>query len=300
MVPRTISIVQPGKQSLSARRPGRFAVVALGAALMLVSSGARAQEPAPAPAAGDEAAKAQELAKKLSNPIASLISLPIQVNFDYGHGADGSGYKSVTNIQPVIPFSLSRDWNVLSRTILPLAYQSHVASDGNEGGLGDTTQSLFFSPKAPTKGGIVWGVGPAILIPTATDDALGAGKWAAGPTFVVLTQKSGWTAGMLANQLWSFAGSSDRDEVNSLFVQPFLAFTTKKAMTFTLNSESTYNWKASTDRWSVPVNFIVGQIIKVGNQIVSVQGGLRYWAESPANGPSGIGYRFAVILIFPK
>ena len=221
------------------------------------------------------------------------------MNFDYGQGADGSGYKFLTNIQPVVPFSLSQDWNVISRTILPLAYQSHVAGDGRQGGLGDTLQSLFFSPREPTKGGMIWGVGPAILFPSATNSALGGGKWAAGPTFVVLTQRSGWTVGMLANQLWSFAGSSDRAEVNSLFLQPFAAFTTKKAMTFTLNTESTYNWKAPTDRWSVPINFVVAQLVKVGKQPVSLQAGLRYWAASPANGPSGFGFRFAVILLFP-
>lgn len=109
----------------------RFAAVALGAALTLVSAGALAQEAAPA--AGDEAAKAQALAKKLSNPIANLVIVPIQMNFDYGQGADGSGYKFVTNIQPVIPVSLNQDWNVLSRTILPLAYQSHVVGDGSQG-----------------------------------------------------------------------------------------------------------------------------------------------------------------------
>lgn len=222
------------------------------------------------------------------------------MNFDYGQGADGSGYKFLTNIQPVVPFSLSQDWNVISRTILPLAYQSHVAGDDRQGGLGDTLQSLFFSPREPTKGGMIWGVGPAILFPSATNSALGGGKWAAGPTFVVLTQRSGWTVGMLANQLWSFAGSSGRAEVNSLFLQPFAAFTTKKAMTFTLNTESTYNWKAPTDRWSVPINFVVAQLVKVGKQPVSLQAGLRYWAASPANGPSGFGFRFAVILLFPK
>jgi hypothetical protein len=259
---------------------------------------ARAQEPPPP--AGDDAEKAQQLAKQLSNPIASLISFPIQMNFDYGQGDDGSGYKFVTNVQPVVPISLSRDWNVISRTILPLTYQSHVADDGRQGGIGDILQSFFFSPKEPTKGGIIWGVGPVILFPSATDSALGSGKWAAGPTFVVLTQKSGWTVGMLANQLWSFAGDSDRAEVNSLFLQPFAAFTTKKAMTFTLNTESTYNWKAPTDAWSVPVNFMVAQLVKVGKQPVSLQAGLRYWAASPANGPSGLGYRFAVILLFPK
>jgi hypothetical protein len=274
---------------------GRRILITAAVVLTLSSARLGAQE-----AAGDEAAKAQELAKKLSNPIASLISFPIQMNFDYGQGSDGAGYKFVTNVQPVIPISLSQDWNVISRTILPLAYQSHVVNGGRQGGLGDILQSLFFSPKAPTKGGIIWGVGPALLFPTATDDALGGKKWAAGPTFVVLTQKSGWTYGLLANQLWSYAGSSDRSEINALFVQPFVSKTTKTLTTFTLNTESTYNWKATADHWSVPINFSVAQLMKFGTQLVQLSGGLRYWVESPAGGPSGFGFRFAVVLLFPQ
>jgi hypothetical protein len=252
-----------------------------------------------APPAGDDAAAAAELAKKLSNPIASLISFPLQANFDYGQG-DGSGYKFVLNVQPVVPISLNEKWNVISRTILPLAYQSHVADSGNQGGLGDILESLFFSPKAPTKGGVIWGIGPAILVPSATDSSLGGKKWAAGPTFVALRQDSGWTYGVLANQLWSFAGSSDRSEINALFVQPFVSKTTKTLTTFTLNTETTYNWKAASDHWSVPVNLSVSQLMKFGKMPVSLTGGLRYWADSPAGGPSGFGYRFAVTLLFPK
>lgn len=112
-----------------------------------IAAPTRAQEQAPA--AGADAAA--ELAKKLSNPVASLISFPIQMNFDYGQGAGGDGYKFVTNVQPVVPITLSKDWNVISRTILPLACQSHIVGSGSQGGLGDILQSLFFSPKEPTK-----------------------------------------------------------------------------------------------------------------------------------------------------
>lgn len=255
---------------------------------------ARAQTP---PAGADQAA---ELAKKLSNPVASLISFPIQMNFDYGQGAGGDGYKFVMNVQPVVPITLNQDWNVISRTILPIAYQSHVVGDGSQGGLGDILQSLFFSPKEPTKGGLIWGAGPVLLLPSATDDALGGKKWAAGPTIVLLKQDSGWTYGLLANQLWSFAGNADRASINALFVQPFVAKTTKTLTTFTLNTESTYNWKAASDGWSVPINFSVSQLMRFGKLPVSLTGGLRYWAASPTDGPSGFGFRFAVTLLFPK
>jgi hypothetical protein len=251
------------------------------------------------PARAQTQADAAALAKKLSNPVASLISAPVQMNFDYGF-AGGDGYKFVANIQPVVPISLSSDWNVVSRTILPIAYQSHVADEGSQGGLGDTLQSFFFSPKEPTSGGIIWGAGPALLLPTSTDDRLGGEKWAAGPTVVVLTQKSGWTFGLLANQLWSFAGSKDRFEVNALFVNPFLTYTTRTQTTFGLNTESTYTWKAEDHPWTVPVNLSIAQLMRFGSQPVQITAGLRYWASSPANGPSGFGFRVAFTLLFPK
>ena len=160
---------------------------------------------------GDDAkAKAAELAKKLQNPIASLISVPIQNNFDFGAGPDGDGFQYKVNLQPVIPLSLSEDWNLITRTILPIVYQENVVGTSSQAGLADTMESLFFSPSKPTKGGWVWGAGPAFLLPTATDDLLGAEKWGAGPTGVLLKQAKGWTYGALANHIWSFAGESGR------------------------------------------------------------------------------------------
>jgi len=169
---------------------------------------------------------------------------------------------------------------------------------GRQSGLGDVVQSFFFSPKAPTAGGWIWGAGPVLLLPTGTDDLLSAKKWGAGPTAVMLKQQSGWTVGALANHIWSFAGDSERADVSATFVQPFLSYTTPTAWTFTLNTESTYDWKAS--QWSVPVNALVTKVTKVGGQLISVGGGLRYWADSPEGGPQGLGYRAVLTLLFPK
>ena len=240
----------------------------------------------------------QELAKKLSNPIASLISVPLQFNYDEGFGSN-DGERAVLNIQPVVPISLNEDWNMISRTILPLIWQNDIAGpSGEQFGLGDITQSLFFSPKNPGPSGIVWGVGPVFLVPTATDDLLGGGKWGAGPTAVVLKQHGGWTFGALGNHIWSFAGEGDRPDISSTFLQPFVTYTTKDAWTFGINTESTYNWEA--EEWSIPFNFTVAKLVKFDKQPVSFTAGVRYWAESPDSGPDGLGFRGVVTFLFPK
>ena len=241
-----------------------------------------------------------DLAKKLSNPIANLISVPFQFNYNEKIGPLENGKQSYVNVQPVIPISLNADWNVISRTILPIIDQNDIApGSGNQFGLGDTLQSLFFSPKAPGPGGIIWGIGPAMQFPTATDSLLGSGKYAAGPTGVVLWQTGGWTYGMLANHLWSYAGDSNRNNVSNTFLQPFVSYTTKDAWTFALNTESTYNWV--TEQWSVPVNGTIAKLLKFGEQPVQIGGGLRYWLVSPDNaGPKGLGARFFVTFLFPK
>jgi hypothetical protein len=266
--------------------------------VILLSSGSETLKAQEAEAGGTAA---QELAKKLSNPIASLISFPLQANFDFKIGPEDGGWRETLNVQPVIPISISKDWNMISRTILPLTYQSDVVPGiGSQGGLGDVVQSLFFSPQAPTSGGLIWGAGPVLLFPTATNDRLGADKWGAGPTFVVLKQQSGWTFGALGNHIWSYAGDDDRGDVSTTFVQPFVARTTKTLTTYNLNTETTYNWKADEDEWSVPINFSVSQLTKFGKLPVSLTGGLRYWLEAPPNAASGWGFRFGVTFLFPK
>ncbi|MEW9838749.1 transporter, partial [Mesorhizobium marinum] len=238
-----------------------------------------------------------DLAKQLSNPVASLISLPFQFNYDSGFGPD-DGHRVTLNIQPVIPFELSSDWNLISRTIIPVIWQEDVAGpSGSQFGLGDTVQSLFLSPSAPGPGGIIWGAGPVFMLPTSTDPLLGGDRWGAGPTGVVLKQSGPWTYGVLANHIWSFAGPDAAPDVNATFVQPFLTYTTDDAWTFAFNTESTYDWEA--EQWSVPINFMVSKLVKFGEQPVSFQAGVRYWAESPDAGPDGLGFRGAVTLLFP-
>ncbi|WP_110640811.1 transporter [Salinicola sp. CPA57] len=241
----------------------------------------------------------QDLAKKLSNPVASLISVPFQLNYDEEVGA-GNGERFQLNVQPVIPFGISEDWNLISRTIFPIVSQDDVVpTEGSQFGTGDTVQSLFFSPKAPADSGIIWGVGPVLLLPTASENTLGSEKWGLGPTGVVLRQSGHWTVGLLANHIWDYAGERDRADINSTFLQPFTSYTTPTAWTYTVNSESTYDWEAS--HWSAPVNFQITKLTSIGSQPFSVGGGLRYWVESPDDsGPDGWGVRLIATLLFPE
>jgi hypothetical protein len=204
--------------------------------------------------------------------------------------------KYTVNIQPVIPFSLTHHWNLITRTITPVIYaESPVEGGDSSYGLGDVLQSFFLSPKAPVYDWILGG-GPVFLYPTATDNALGGQKWAAGPTVVLLQQKSGWTYGVLANKLWSFAGSGHRSNVNTAFLQPFLSYTTSTHTTFGINTESTYDWMS--EQWTVPVNLTASQLLKLMGLPIQLTVGGRYYAEAPPGGPDW-GLRFVVTLLFP-
>lgn len=240
------------------------------------------------------AANDADLAKQLSNPVASLISVPIKFDYNTNIGTGDEGISRTWTIQPVIPISLNDNWNLISRTIVPFQFNTNTPpGSGSVSGVGDITQSLFFSPKAPTKNGLIWGVGPIFQIPTYSD--VSSDTWGAGVTGLVLKQENGWTYGALASQLWDVGGDV---EIDATFLQPFLSYTTPKSWTYGLNTESTYN--RVTDDWSVPINATVSKLVKVGKQPISFQGGLRYWATSPDNGPEGWGARMQVTFLFPK
>ena len=261
-----------------------YAVTSLTCAVLLLAAGTSfAQE------------SAEDLAMKLSNPVASLISAPLQFNMDGNIGSE-DGMRNLLNIQPVIPSSLNDNWNLISRVILPVVQQSNIAGDsGSQFGFGDALASFFFSPK---DGNLIWGVGPALLAPTGTESLLSGKKWAAGPTAVVLKQTGGWTYGALANHLWSFAGDDNRSDINQTFLQPFVSYTNTSAVSYTANFEATYNW--DTEDSGIPLNLMVTKVGKLGNQLISVGGGVRYWVDSTDGGPEGWGARIIVTFLFPK
>jgi hypothetical protein len=241
----------------------------------------------------------EELAKKLANPIASLISVPMQYNYDNNYGSKDDGSVSRLTIQPVIPFALNDKWNIITRTIVPLIDQRDIPINGmHESGLGDIVASQFFSPKAPTAGGWIWGVGPVELLPTASHETLGGEQWGLGPTGVVLRQDGPWTVGLLANHIWSLGGEDNRANINATFVQPFASYITKTKTTFALVTESTYDWEGN--HWSVPVIAQMSQMFKIGPQILQFTLAAKYWAASPDNGPENWGLRAQLTFLFPK
>jgi len=265
-----------------------------------------------APEVEAETDEADKLAKQLSNPISSLISVPFQANEDFGYGPSHNGYKFTLNIQPVIPISISKDWNLILRTIFPVVSQHDlfyvenvpkslgITQNRSQDGLSDTTQSFFFSPKHPGPFGLIWGVGPALLYPTGTHPFLGTGTFSIGPTVVVLEQVGGLTVGALMNQLWSVYTEDHRKTFSQLFLQPFIAYTFKTHTTFTLSSEASANWNNDPGdaKWTVPLIFQISQILKVGKQPISVQVGGKYYTDSPRYGPDW-GVRLNVTLLYP-
>ena len=240
----------------------------------------------------------EELAQQLANPIAALISVPFQFNYDRDIG-NNDGSRWTMNFQPVIPIELNDEWNLISRTIVPLVSQDDVFPGSGQSGVGDIVQSVFFSPVAPTSGGWIWGAGPVLLAPTGADALLTTEQWAAGPTAVVLRQQGPWTYGALANHLWSVSSRDDsRPDVNATFLQPFLTYTTPSAVSLTVQTESTYDWTG--EQWTVPLAFAASKVISIGNQLVSVGGGLRYYVSSPDSGPEDWAFRLNFTLLFPK
>ncbi len=237
-----------------------------------------------------------DLAKQLANPVSNLISVPFQGTWEFGIGPNEAS-RFTLNIQPVVPIEISEDWNLIMRTILPVIdAESPALGIDDVFGLSDTLQSFFISPKNPIHGWIV-AAGPATLWPTATDPLLGGDKWALGPTGIGLKQNGPWTYGFLTNHLWSYAGDDAGDEVSATFIQPFLSYVTETKTTFSVNSESTYDW--IDGQWSMPINLVVSQMFMLGAQPVQAALGGRWYVESPDGGPEW-GIRAGLTFLFPQ
>lgn len=267
-------------------------IVLIGIMILPVILKAQNSDQTKPPPSADEAA---ELAKKLANPIASLISVPFQNNTFYGIGSL-KGTQNVLNVQPVVPIKLTENLNLITRYIIPIVTQYNVTGEGaSQSGLGDATLSAFFSP-SKTKNGVTWGAGPAFLVPIATNSYLGTGKFGIGPTAVILKQANGFTYGALANQSWSVAGQSDVSAVSQLFVQPFFTYNWKSGAGIGVVGSITQNWETKTNNTTITVPF--SGITKFGKQIIQLAVGPQF--PVTGNPIASFGWRAQLTLIFPK
>jgi len=249
------------------------------------------------------AESAGDLRAATQNPISSLISLPLKLTVDQGAA---NGDAQILNVNPVIPVTVG-DWNLVSRALIPIAnVDGPIVGPGNPSpgpggstsGLGDINYSLYFSPVKYDK--VIWGVGPSINLPTASNDQLGSGKWSAGITAVALTQPEWGTVGMLGRQLWSFAGDSDRKNVNQTLIEPFLTYNLDQGWYLTTDLIITANWEAdSKNRWTVPLGGGFGKIFKVGDQPINAKLEAYYNVERPDGAPEwNLAFQWA--FLFPK
>jgi len=259
------------------------------------------------------ATSSDELRKQSQNPIASLISVPIQENWNFGiEPSDRT--QNVLNIQPVIPFRISKDWNLITRWITPIVYQplpiaqTSGSPNAQTGvyGLGDMNPSFLFSPK---KSKVTWGIGPTFVFPTATNTRyLGQGKLSMGPSIVVLVQPSHWTIGFLANNYWSVAGQSNfnsagqvnKPPVNQFLLQWFVNYNLNKGWYLKSAPIVTANWRGGAHGvWNVPFGGGVGRIMKLGFQPVNLSAEFYGNAVHPP-GASSWTVRLSFVLLFPK
>lgn len=257
----------------------------------------------PRPARADETNQApnkattEALAKEAQNPVAKLISVPFQNNFNFNVGPNNAT-QYILNIQPVIPIGLNEDWNLITRTIIPIINQPSPAPGvRSASGLGDINPTFFLSPAKSGK--LIFGLGPTITLPTETDPMLGTGKWSAGPAAVALTMQGHWVVGALVNQQWSFAGWGDH-YVSSFLTQPFLNYNLPHGWYLSSAPIITANWAASSDNvWTVPVGGGLGKIQRLGKLPVNFQVQVFYNAVTPDYGPDWQ-LRFQIQFLFPK
>lgn len=247
----------------------------------------------------DMLTKAKEtLAQQVQNPVSSLISVPFQDNTNFELGDHGQA-QNILNIQPVVPFSLTKKLNMIPRIIMPIVTQPDlVKGNGTTNGVGDINASFFFSPKKASK--VTWGVGPILSIPTGTSPDISNGKWCLGPTAVALIMPKQWVIGGLVNNIWSFTGQSNKPDVNTFLFQPFINYNLPEQWYFGFSPIITANWNAgSGQQWVVPLGLALGKIFTVGKQPMNVQVGAYGNVVKPDIGPAWSS-RIQIAFLFPK
>lgn len=246
-------------------------------------------------AAADAGSGARDLSQTLQNPLASVVNVPFQHNFDVNGGPRGDGFAYTLNFQPVVPFRLSDDWTLITRTIAPFVHSERIAPD-HATGLGDVVQSFFFSPRVSTPG-LTVGFGPVVLWPTATAPAFQSRQIGGGPTGVVVQTSGPWTFGALVNHIWGFADAGERrgrPDVNASFLQPFAARNFRGGFALNATLEASYDW---TDRrWTLPFGAGASQLVQLGQVPVNLGVQARYWLDGPSTAPEW-GLRLVATLV---
>jgi hypothetical protein len=252
------------------------------------------------PACAQDSSEKQtsEIAKQAENPIASVISVPLENDFNPHTGMNKED-SYVLEMKPVVPFKLSNDWNLITRTVIPVAQVPDLAPGVNgTSGLGDVQTSFFFSPQKVGK--VIWGAGPVISLPTATEDILGTKKTSIGPTAVVLGIQGHWLFGTLVQNLFSVAGPKERPDVNQMLMQPFVNYNMKHGWYLTSSPIITSNWEVrGNNRWTVPVGGGIGRIVHFGKLPVSTYAQVFRNVDRP-NGTTSWSARFQMTFLFPK
>lgn len=247
---------------------------------------------------GVYATSVAELNQQTQNPIAALTSVPFQNNWTFNVGPnDQTQY--IMNLQPVIPYQLNQDWNLIMRMVMPLISQPQMSANVSGAfGLADTDVTFFLSPISSSK--FIWGIGPVISIPTATSRDLGSSRWGLGPSIVLLTQQNHWTIGLLTNQIWTLGGTNGDNGINNLFIQPFISYSLNASWNLSFTSETNYNWNAAIkQRWTVPLDLVLVKVLMLGKQALTIGAGPRYFAKFPGEKPRW-GARLVISFLFPK
>lgn len=228
---------------------------------------------------------ASALAAKLQNPIADLISVPFQNNTNFNVGPQ-KGIQDILNIQPVIPIHVTQDWNVITRTIVPLTWSPSFqpAASVPPFGVGASSFSAFLSP-TNTIDGWTWGAGPIIGLPTSTNKNLGSNVWGAGPAIVAVRTAHPWVYGLLVNNVFSFGGTTGRsgNAYSIMTINPFLNYNFGGGWFIGASPITTASWATGGEKWTLPIGAQFGRLIKLGGKLpVNLLVGAYYNALRPS------------------
>jgi hypothetical protein len=274
----------------------------LAALLVLFGSAWAAQDPAPPTQADQEAEKRlreEELLQKLANPLAALASLKLTLDMEYHIGPDLDGHRSTWTLQPTIPLHLGDQWNLISRSALPVIYQEDVAPGaGSQFGIGDLTEALYLAAVQPGKRGWIVGVGPVARIPTGQDDLLTMGKWAVGPSAAAVKQYEDFTVGVILSQFWSVGGSEKRADISLGTVEPFVTYRAEGLWNLSLHVPFSRDFNAK--QWIIPATLTIEKLVSFQRYPITLSFGARYWADGPDSAPHDLGFQFSLTFVFPN